>query len=123
MSSVLCCFTQNNYTTPPHDASAFHGIHPQPSQEATMANVIATLWNGTDEVLKHLINGTVNISRSFERTTSVLDSAVGTAGDILDASLALEALQAKRKLARAQALVDTSPTMSDDELAAAIDAM
>ena len=88
-----------------------------------MANVIATIWNGTDEVLKHLITGTVNLSRSFERTTATLDSAVGTAGDILDASLALEALQAKRKLARAQALVDTSPTMTDAELAAAIDAM
>ena len=88
-----------------------------------MANVIATLWNGTDEVLKHLITGTVNLSRSFERTTATLDSAVGTAGDILDASLALEALQAKRKLARAQALVDTSPNMTDEELAAAIDAM
>lgn len=88
-----------------------------------MANVIATLWNGTDEVLKHVITGTVNLSRSFERVTGTLDSAVGTAGDILDASLALEALQAKRKLARAQELVDTSPTMSDDELAAAIDAM
>ena len=86
-----------------------------------MANVIATLWNGTDEVLKHLVTGTVNLSRSFERTTATFDSAVGTAGDILDASLALEALQAKRKLARAQALVDTSPTMSDEELAAAID--
>ena len=86
-----------------------------------MANVIATLWNGTDEVLKHLVTGTVNLSRSFERTTATLDSAVGTASDILDASLALEALQAKRKLARAQALVDSSPSMSDDELAAAID--
>ena len=88
-----------------------------------MANVIATIWNGTDEVLKHLVTGTVNLSRSFERTTATLDSAVGTAGDILDASLALEALQAKRKLARAQALVDASPNMTDDELAAAIDAM
>lgn len=86
-----------------------------------MANVIATLWNGTDEILKHLVTGTVNLSRSFERTTATLDSAVGTASDILDASLALEALQAKRKLARAQALVDSSPSMSDDELAAAID--
>ena len=85
-----------------------------------MANVIATLWNGTDEILKHLVTGTVNLSRSFERTTATLDSAVGTASDILDASLALEALQAKRKLARAQALVDSSPSMSDDELAAAI---
>lgn len=88
-----------------------------------MANVIATIWNGTDEVLKHLVTGTVNLSRSFERTTATLDSAVGTVGDILDASLALEALQAKRKLAKAQELVDTSPTMTDDELAAAIDAM
>ena len=88
-----------------------------------MANVIATLWNGTDEVLKHLVTGTVNLSRSFERTTATLDSAIGTAGDILDASLSLEALQAKRKLARAQALVDASPNMTDDELAAAIDAM
>lgn len=88
-----------------------------------MANVIATLWNGTDEVLQHLVKGTVNLSRSFERTTATLDSAVGTVGDILDASLQLEQLQAKRKLARAQELVDTSPTMSDDELAAAIDAM
>lgn len=88
-----------------------------------MANVIATLWNGTDEVLKHLVTGTVNLSRSFERTTATVDSAVGTAGDILDASLKLEALQAKRKLARAQALVDASPNMTDDELAAAIDAM
>ena len=88
-----------------------------------MANVIATLWNGTDEVLKHLVTGTVNLSRSFERTTATLDSAIGTAGDVLDASLALEALQAKRKLARAQALVDNSPNMTDDELAAAIDAM
>ena len=86
-----------------------------------MANVIATLWNGTDEILKHLVTGTVNLSRSFERTTATLDSAVGTAGDVLDASLALEALQAKRKLARAQALVDSSPSMSDAELAAAID--
>lgn len=86
-----------------------------------MANVIATLWNGADTVLKHLVTGTVNLSRSFERTTATLDSAVGTAGDILDASLALEALQAKRKLARAQELVDTSPTMTDEELAAAID--
>ena len=86
-----------------------------------MANVIATIWNGTDEVLKHLVAGTVNLTRSFERTTSVLDSAVGTAGDILDASLALEALQAQRKLAKAQELVNTSPSMTDDELAAAID--
>ena len=88
-----------------------------------MANVIATIWNGTDEVLKHLVAGTVNISRSFERTTAVLDSAVGTAGDVLDATLALEALQAQRKLAKAKELVNTSPSMTDDELAAAIDAM